>query len=43
MLTGATLVSILLLPLPTMVLPVLAYASFALYWMVFPRAETDMR
>lgn len=36
-LTGATLLSILLLPLLTVVLPVLAYASFALYRKVFPQ------
>ena len=35
-LTGATLFSILLLPLLTVVLPVLAYSSFALYRKVFP-------
>jgi uncharacterized membrane protein len=37
-LSGATLLSILLLPLLTLVLPVLAYASFALYRRVFPVA-----
>jgi len=36
LLAGATLLSILLLPLLTVVLPVLAYASFALYRSVFP-------
>jgi uncharacterized membrane protein len=36
-LTGATLLAILLLPLLTVVLPVLAYASFALYRKVFPQ------
>lgn len=35
-LTSATLLSILLLPLLTVVLPVLAYASFALYHKVLP-------
>jgi len=35
-LTGATMLSILLLPLLTVVLPVLAYASLALYRKVFP-------
>ena len=38
-LTSATLVSILLLPLLTVVLPVLAYASFGLYRKVFPLPE----
>jgi len=38
-LTSATLVSILLLPLLIVVLPVLAYASFGLYRKVFPLPE----
>jgi len=38
-LTGATVFSILLLPLLTVVLPVLAYASFGLYRRVFPLLE----
>jgi uncharacterized membrane protein len=37
-LAGAMLLSILLLPLFVVALPVLAYASFALYRRVFPRA-----
>jgi uncharacterized membrane protein len=36
LLTGTILVSILLLPLLALVLPVMAYASFALYLRVFP-------
>lgn len=36
LLTGTILVSILLLPLLALVLPVMAYASFALYFRVFP-------
>ena len=40
-LTGATLLSIMLLPLLTVVLPVLAYASFALYRKVFPAASKE--
>jgi uncharacterized membrane protein len=38
-LTGTTLLSILVLPLLLVTLPVLAYASFALYRSVFPTAE----
>jgi uncharacterized membrane protein len=38
-LTGAILISILLLPLLTIVLPMLAYSSFALYRKVFPLAD----
>lgn len=38
-LTGATVLSIVLLPLFTVVLPVLAYASFDLYRKVFPLLE----
>jgi len=41
LLTGSTLLAILLLPLLTVVLPVLAYASFALYRKVFPLAEDE--
>jgi uncharacterized membrane protein len=39
-LTGAIIGAIVLLPLLLAVLPVLAYASFALYRAVFPLAET---
>ena|GEM_PF-6291418 len=39
MLTGATVLSMVLLPLFTVVLPVLAYASFDLYRKVFPLLE----
>jgi len=42
-LTGATVVSILLLPLLTVVLPVLAYASFDLYRKVFPLLENGSK
>lgn len=38
-LTGTTLLSILLLPVLAVMLPVLAYASFALYRNVFPPVE----
>ncbi len=38
-LTAATLLSILLLPLLTLALPVLAYGSFALYRKVFPMSQ----
>ncbi len=40
-LTSATVLSILLLPLLTVVLPVLAYASFALYRKVFPQEDNE--
>jgi uncharacterized membrane protein len=39
-LTGATLLAIAILPLLTVVLPVLAYASFELYKTVFPAAPS---
>lgn len=39
-LTGATVLAIALLPLLTVVLPVLSYASLALYRKVFPAVET---
>jgi len=42
-LTGATVVSIVLLPLLTLVLPVLAYASFDLYRKVFPLLENGRK
>ena len=42
-LTAATFVSILLLPLLTVVLPVLAYASFNLYRKVFPIGKNGVQ
>ncbi len=43
LLTVTILLSILLLPLLTVVLPVLAYASFAIYQRVFPRAADSLQ
>ena len=43
LLAAATLLSILLLPLLTVVLPVLAYASFALYRRAFPLPDAAPR
>ena len=41
LLTGVILMSILLLPLLAITLPVMAYASFALYRRVFPATESE--
>jgi uncharacterized membrane protein len=41
LLTGATVLSIVLLPLLVVTLPVLAYASYALYRAVFPDEQSD--
>ena len=43
LLTVAMVLSIVLLPLLTVVLPVLAYASFAIYEKVFPRPADSPR
>jgi len=40
LITGGTIISILLLPSLAVVLPILAYASFALYRKVFPPVES---
>ena len=41
LLTCVILISILLLPLLALTLPVMAFASFALYQRVFPQTETN--
>ena len=41
LLTGVILISILLLPLLAITLPIMAYASFALYQRVFPPTEAE--